>query len=376
VNVKNISEFYIFGAGKLGQLWYDCWKEFYKILGFIDNDISKQDNGYLGLNVYSIDKIPTSNAIVVALGNKFSKSVITQLVAVGYQVNINLFTITDVSATIPDKRYIEYSYKHVFDEFPNLNNPKSFNEKLNWLKLNYRTPLFTTLSDKIASRKYVSNLIGEEYVIPILDIWSFPDEIDYDILPNKFVLQCNHDSGSFIICTDKLKFDKNNAKNRLIKCLQEDFSLRSREWGYKNVERKVFASKYIGDIDVDYRLFVFNGEVKLVECHIYAKKYHHEGVRLTNLYLPNWTFLNVQHGYNYDESYHIDKPSNFEEMIKIAKILAGNIPFIRVDFWYHNNKIIFNEFALYPNAGFGVIKPKEWDFTLGEWLKLPEKIVL
>lgn len=272
-----------------------------------------------------------------------------------------------LASFIPDKTYLKMRFRLKMKKSLNLSDPKTFNEKINWLKLYNRNPLYTQMVDKYEMRKYVSEKIGEQYVVPLLGVWDTFDEIDFDELPDKFVLKCNHDSGSYVICTDKKNLDKKSAKIRIEDALKRNYYTGYREWAYKNVNKKIIAEPYLSYIGIDYRLFMFNGELKFVECFL-------DGVtdRRVNLYLPDWTYLPVVHEYPIDKDYQVEKPENFEEMVEIATVLSKDISLLRVDLWSIDGQIYVNEFTFFPNAGVGQFQPEEWDEKIGSWLVLPK----
>jgi len=283
-----------------------------------------------------------------------------------YRIIMNI--LKRLSTLLPDKVIINYLYRSRYGKKPDLKNPKTFNEKIQWLKLYNRDPLYTSMADKYEARKYVSEKVGEKHVVPLLGVWDSFDEIDFDALPDKFVLKCNHDSGSFVICTDKNKLDKKSAKTRLETALKRNYYTPYREWAYKNINKKIIAEKHIGYVDIDYRLFMFDGELRFIECFL-------DGVtnRRVNLYLPDWTYLHVQHEYPIDPDNQVTPPHNFDEMIELAKALSKDIPFLRVDLWNIDGHVYLNELTFYPNSGVGVFTPGEWDEKIGSWLTLPNK---
>lgn len=418
---------------------------------------------------------------------------------------------------IPDQMYLQMYYFAKYRRFINLKKPKTFNEKLQWLKLYDRNPLYTRLVDKVEVKRYVDDIIGDEYIIPTLGIWDEPDEINFDELPNQFVLKCNHDSGEIFICKDKMTFDKANTIKKLKQLLKNDYYLIGREWPYKNVKRKILAEKYMVNesgmeiencnilnfnektkiIQISYEQFIQNkrniyaddwkyieevitffvGKAKIVEkskqlseivgfvellskkldvirtefCSIEEKVYFCEiifgnengtedcvlrsfeeqlekiiklpskglltrikgydivillrggngreelsdykfmcfngivkciftcterysvtGLKVT-FFDANWNVLPFERAFP-KSSTKVEKPANFFKMIELAEILSKGIPFVRVDFYESNGKIYFGELTFYPGCGFEKFNPSEWDYKLGEWIKLPERV--
>ena len=272
---------------------------------------------------------------------------------------------------VPDEIYLKIAYRLEMKKKLNLANPQTFNEKLQWLKLHDRKPEYTQMVDKYAVREYIAKTIGEEYLIPLLGVWNAFDEIDFDQLPDQFVLKCNHDSGSVVICKDKKTFDVDAARKNINAGLAHNYYYGGREWPYKNVKPKIIAEKYMVDESgtelKDYKLFCFNGEVKIVEIDFDRFIKH-----TRNLYTSKWEFLNFQLLYPNDSSKYKDKPIALDDMIKMASYLSKNIPHLRVDFYQINNKIYFGELTFFHEAGFGLFSPNEWDKILGDWIKLPK----
>lgn len=272
-----------------------------------------------------------------------------------------------------DKKFIEKMFKATMDYPLNLENPKSFNEKLQWLKLYDRNPLYTKLVDKYKVREYISEKIGEDYLIPLLGVWDDPEEIDFDSLPNKFVLKCNHNSGlGMCICTDKSKIDIKKVKNELKSGLAQNYYLNGREWPYKNVSRKIICEKYMTDETGknlrDYKFYCFDGEPKLVG--IYQDR-NSDKETTGDFFDMNFEWVDLKFGMP-NALNKPQKPQKFQEMIKIAEILSEGMPEVRVDLYISNNKIYFGELTFFDGGGFDKIEPLEWDYKLGSWIKLPK----
>lgn len=272
-----------------------------------------------------------------------------------------------------DKKFIEKMFKATMDYPLNLENPKSFNEKLQWLKLYDRNPLYTKLVDKYKVREYISEKIGEDYLIPLLGVWDDPEEIDFDSLPNKFVLKCNHNSGlGMCICTDKSKIDIKKVKNELKSGLAQNYYLNGREWPYKNVSRKIICEKYMTDETGknlrDYKFYCFDGKPKIVG--IYQDR-NSDKETTGDFFDMNFEWVDLKFGMP-NALNKPQKPQKFQEMIKIAEILSEGIPEVRVDLYISNNKIYFGELTFFDGGGFDKIEPLEWDYKLGSWIKLPK----
>ena len=272
-----------------------------------------------------------------------------------------------------DKRYLEILYKAYIGDNLNLIDPRGFNEKLQWLKLYDRNPMYTELVDKYKVKEYIAEKIGVQYVIPPLGVWNKAEEIDFNVLPNKFVLKCTHDSGRVIICRNKNKLDITKARKELNDCLKRDFFYTGREWPYKNVSKKIIAEEFMDDGEhedlLDYKLMCFNGKVRCT--FVCSDRRSQDGLKVT-FFDNDWNKLPFQRHYP-SSSDKIVKPQSHEKMIKLAEILSQDIPFVRVDFYEIKGKIYFGELTFYPGSGFEEFEPKEWDRKLGDWLALPEK---
>lgn len=267
-----------------------------------------------------------------------------------------------------DEKYLKYIYKEKTGKELNIKNPKTFNEKLQWLKLYNRNPNYTMMVDKYEVRNYIKNTIGENYLIPMLGLYNSTKEIDFDKLPNKFVLKTTHDSGTVIICKDKETFNKKEAIKKLNKRLKMNYFYLWREWPYKNVKPRIIAEQYMEDKKTsslnDYKFYCFDGEPKMMFIVIDRGKN-----TKTNFYDMNFNKLELQQTYpNFTKE--IKKPKQFEEMIELARKLSKNIPHVRVDFYIINEKIYFGELTFFDAAGLDNFNPEEYDTILGNYIDL------
>lgn len=282
------------------------------------------------------------------------------------------FLVFKVCRFIPDKVWIQIKYRMFFGRFCNFKSPQSYNEKLQWLKLYYRKPLMTTMVDKYEAKKYVANLIGEEYIIPTIGVWDKFEDINFDTLPNQFVLKCTHDSGGLVICRDKSKLDISAACKRINKSLKRNYYYMHREWPYKNVKPRIIAEKYMEDESgyelKDYKWFCFDGHPKAL---FIAMDRGVEGEETKfDFYDENFKHLPFTNGHP-NSPHPAPKPISFEKMKELASKLSEGIPHVRVDFYDINGKIYFGELTFYHWSGMVPFEPKEWDYTFGIWLKLP-----
>lgn len=274
---------------------------------------------------------------------------------------------------LPDKSFLQLKYLVAFGKRLNLKNPETFNEKQNWLKLYDRKDLYTIMVDKVAVKEYVSKIIGEDKIIPTIGVWNNPDEIDFNSLPNRFVIKCNHNSGlGMCICKDKSKLDLDKLKKELKKGLNQNYYCNNREWPYKNVPRKILAEEYMEDTTFhylrDYKFFCFDGEVKALFIATDRDKGEHN-VKF-DFFDSEFNHLPFTNGHP-NADVLPEKPFCFEEMKRIASILSKGIPSVRVDLYEINGKVYFGELTFTHWGGFIPFVPEEWDYKFGSWIKLP-----
>lgn len=274
---------------------------------------------------------------------------------------------------VNDEEYLKKIFKVHMGHSLNLEDPKTFNEKLQWLKLYDRNPEYTKMVDKYKVRDYISEKIGKEYLIPLLGVWDDPDNIDFDSLPNKFVLKCNHNSGlGMCICKDKSKLDVKEVKKELKKGLNQDYYLNGREWPYKNVPRKIIAEKYmVNDSNskefTDYKFFCFNG---YVDCVMVCLD-RNSGDPKFYFFDKDWKLKRLnKRGKEAPKDFTIPKPECIDEMFEIASKLSEGFPFVRVDLYQSYGKIYFGEMTFYPDSGFDSNILKESDDYFGKLIDL------
>ena len=275
--------------------------------------------------------------------------------------------------TLPDKLYLQLVYFKHFKRFINFSNPRSYNEKLQWLKINNRKPIFTDMVDKYKVRDYVANKIGKEYLIPLVGgPWFDANDIDVDKLPNQFVIKCNHDSGSAIICRDKSKFDFEDCKKTLSQHMKNNLFWYGREWPYKNVTPCIIAEQYLelnSQNCAEYKMFCFNGEVKIVlVCKGAARV---AGERTNDFFDVNFNRIPVT-VHNPNSNDVLRKPAAYEELLRIAKELSQGMTHVRVDTYVLNDKVYFGELTFFHNAGFTRFNPEEYDLRWGEYIKISD----
>lgn len=270
---------------------------------------------------------------------------------------------------LSDKDYISINYKHVFGKDVDFDNPKTFNEKLQWLKLYDRRPEYTQMVDKYEAKQYVGERIGFDHIVPSFGVWNCFDEIDFDRLPQRFVLKCTHDSGGTVFCHSKDSFDRNRAKRKLEKSLASNYYVESREWPYKNVKPRILAEELLQDSSgevKDYKFYCFDGVVRFLMIN---SDRNSSKPTKADYFDSNFNWLDFKWGYDHAEV-RPKKPVLFDEMIEIATKLSKGLPCIRVDLYECNNQVYFGELTFYDGGGFARFDPPEWDLKIGNLLDL------
>lgn len=270
---------------------------------------------------------------------------------------------------IPDALWLKIIFRIKMGHRLNLSNPQTFNEKLQWLKLHDRNPLYTKLVDKYEVKKIVADIIGEEYIIPTLGVWNQFDDIDFNKLPNQFVLKCTHDSGGLVICKDKTKLDINAAKKKIEKSLKANYYWGFREWPYKDVKPRIIAEKYMVDESgtelKDYKVFCFDGKPKALfvatDRGIHQTKF--------DFFDTNFNHLPFMQHYPNNTEREITKPKGLEKMLVLAEKLTQDFKHCRADFYDINGHVYFGELTFSHFSGFEPFEPKEWDYKFGDWIK-------
>lgn len=270
-----------------------------------------------------------------------------------------------------DKKYIQFIWKNRMNYPLNLDNPKTYNEKLQWLKLYNQNPSFTTMVDKYLVKDYVASIIGEEYIIPTLGVYESVDDIEFEVLPNQFVLKCTHDSGGIVICKDKSKLDTVQAIKKIRKSMNTDFYLLAREWPYKNVQRRILAEKYMEDEDThelrDYKFFCFNGKPEFL---FIATGRQSRNEPYFDFFDMDFNHLPFTHGHP-NSPILPEKPKEFELMKQLSEKLSHGFAHLRVDLYEINGKVFFGELTFFHHSGMVPFEPQEWDYKLGELIELP-----
>ena len=276
----------------------------------------------------------------------------------------------DLLKFLSDKAFIKAVYRAKFGKKLNLKNPKTFNEKLQWLKLNDKDPKYAKMVDKYEAKKYVGDIIGEEYIIPTYGVYDNFDEINFNSLPNSFVIKCTHDSGGVAICKDKKIFDKKSAKEKIEKSLKRNYFNEGREPVYKYVKPRIIVEKYMEDKKqkeiVDYKFFCFNGEPKIM----YISDGSHTENQSIAFFDMDYNLLDIERE-DYKKMVDIPlKPKNFEKMKEFSRILSKNMYHLRVDFYEINGHLYFGELTFITCSGLIPFKKQEYDELLGSYLDI------
>lgn len=291
-----------------------------------------------------------------------------------YIYYVDVAELVDCVTMLPDKQFLELKYYLRLGKTLDISSPKSFNEKLQWLKLYDRKPEYHLLVDKYEVKRIVADKIGEKYIIPTLGVWNSFDEIDFEKLPNRFVLKCTHDSGSTVICKDKEIFNRSEAKEKLESCRNKDYYKLEREWVYKDIQPRIIAEPYMEDDAThelrDYKFFTFGG--KAMAMFVACDRGNSEETKF-DFFDMDYIHLPFINGHP-NADIMPEKPKGFKLMIQLAEYLAKGIPHVRIDFYEVNGKVYFGEFTFFHWSGLVPFEPDIWDEKFGDWLELPVSV--
>jgi len=284
----------------------------------------------------------------------------------------SLICETKLAQKMSDAQYLKLRFYGETGYKLNLQNPKTFNEKLQWLKIHNRREAYTMMVDKVAVKEYVAQKLEAEYVIPNLGVWERPEDVDFDALPDRFVIKCNHNSGlGMYICRDKANMDREKVLAQLRKGLAEDYYLNGREWPYKNVPRRILAEEYlsdgVSDALEDYKVLCFDGEPKLIELH---RGRFTEG-HTQDFYDTDWNKLPIGQVGETNSDIDFPRPELLEEMLELSARLAEGIPHVRVDWYEVKGKLYFGELTFFDGSGFCAFLDIKDDYLLGNWIPVP-----
>lgn len=283
----------------------------------------------------------------------------------------NYFTIEGLYTCIfPDKMYIKKIYRKKTGKNINLQTPRTFNEKCNWIKLYDRNPIYTVMADKYLARQYINERIGDSHLIPLIGVWNNADDIDFDSLPEKFVIKCNHDNG-VIICHDKKSLNFEEVRNNLNSRLKRNYYKKYREWPYKNIPRKIICEKLLENSNgknlLEYNVFCFNGVPKFFKVGSVL----HDGTLAKDFYDIDWNHLDMTTGASAGDIF--SKPIYYDKLLEIAKKLSEGTTHVRIDFYDCDGKLYNGEMTFFSNGGHMKFNPEKWNFIWGECLTLPKK---
>ena len=275
---------------------------------------------------------------------------------------------------VPDSLYLKVLYRVIMGRKLNLKNPKEYNEKLQWLKLNDRKPEYSTMVDKYEVRGYIEDLLGDKYLIPCLGIYDSVDDIDIDALPDRFVLKCTHDSGSVEICKDKSSFDIEGARHRLSQAMKRNYYATYREWPYKYVKPRIIAEGYLegdgGDLK-DYKVMCFNGEAKIIEVH--ENRFVEGKVHTQTFYDREWNIVPLTQVETVTVDRPGERPRQLDEILRLSELIAKDMYHARIDWYIEGDKIYFGEITFFDGSGFESFSTPEMERMLGDMINLPEK---
>lgn len=279
-----------------------------------------------------------------------------------------LYTISPI---FPDKLYLKLLFPLRTGYKLNLKNPQTYNEKLQWMKLNYRNDLYPKLVDKYEFKEYARKIVGNKYIIKTYGVWNSFDEIGFDALPEQFVLKTTHDQGGVVVCKNKSEFDIEKAKQKLNKHLKRrNLYYLMREWPYKYVKPRILAEELLIENDdiglKDYKFYCFHGEPKI----LYISYGRQGSETYLDYYDIEFNKLDIKRPKYIQPKEIMKKPENYDEMLNLAKLLSKDEPHVRVDFYNINNQIKLGEFTLFQGGGMMPFYPKEWDFRMGDWINI------
>lgn len=272
---------------------------------------------------------------------------------------------------IPDKTYLKIAFRLNVRKKLDLDNPVGYNQKLQWIKINDRRPEYIKMVDKYEAKELVGKTIGYQYIIPTLGVWDRFEDIDFNSLPEKFVLKCTHDSGGLVICKSKDELDFKQARKRIDKCLRRNYYWQGREWPYKGVKPRIIAEQYMEDVEThdlrDYKFFAFDG---IVRALFVATERQRQGEETKfDFFDAEYNHLDIKHGHPNADSIPA-KPSRFDEMKELASQLSKGYPQLRVDFYEVNGKVYFGELTLFHHGGLVPFEPEKWDNIFGDWITI------
>ena len=272
---------------------------------------------------------------------------------------------------VPDEPFLKIKYRQSLGKALHLEHPQTYNEKLQWLKLHNRDPLYTKLVDKYEVRSFIADRLGSAYSVPLVGgPWNSPAEIDFDALPDQFVLKCTHDSGGLMICRDKSALDRDQVRRKLSACLARNYYWSKREWPYKDVPPRIIAEQYMQDGETQnlnvYKILNFGGTPRIIQT-IQNDKTKAETI---DYFDTDWNLLDLRQGFPNSEN-PLPRPKTLPDMLWAAAVLSAGFPTLRTDFYEVNGRVYFSEITFYTDSGLCPFEPPSWDLLLGTWTRLP-----
>ncbi len=370
----SLNKVYIFCVNFTGLALADYLSCKRVVVEFLDNDVSKQGTIIYGFRCIAPQKADLHVHCVIA-ATKSAEVIKQQLADRGFE-SFDLVddewkseNIDGFAPSMDDRKYLQFDWYVRYGWCLDLNNPRSFNEKIQWLKLHDRNEKYKYLVDKYEVKKIVAQRIGSKYVVPIVGVYDSFSDIDFRELPEQFVIKNTHDSGSTVICRDRNNFDIKEASEKINRTWRQDYFYYEREWSYKGIRPRVLIEELLIDentFDInDYKFFCFDGEVKLVQVD-FDRTIEHK----RNLYSPEWEFLEASICYPNDKFHVIKKPDSLDEMLWCAKELSKGIPHVRIDLYYVRGRVYFGEYTFYHGGGYEEFRPKELGMRLGQYISV------
>jgi len=399
----------MFGAGLIGQTWgYDlALAAGFQINFFCDDHIpagTALRDGILTITPEDLYTYKDAVLVLLTVSEKFQEEIRTQLTQNGITHILEMgdsfaqdiyfslekendpVLLEKYKAFMDDSEYLKRRFQYVTGYPLDLECPKTFLEKMNWIKVHCRKKIYTQMADKVYAKTFVSSIIGQGYVVPSYGVWNSFDEIDFQCLPDQFVLKTNHDSGGIVICKDKSQFDKAAARKKLMNAMKYNYYLAGREWPYKDIEPRILAEQYLGSGSVysspeeralgegpwnafgllDYKVHCFQGKPMFIET-IGSRDYKTHTAYET-IYDFQWNEQNWGFGDYPRYKTALPKPSTLDEMYKCSKILSSGIGYIRIDWYEVQKELKFGELTMIPNSGYLLYNEdwtKESDLMLG-----------
>lgn len=380
-----LSKVVIFGAGKSGvMLSKILTANNVKVICCFDNNENLWGKYLWGEKIIITKPQHLGTGISVITGlyrNDLYNSIKGQTEKLGYKIiRIPWIEINKCVELLPDREYLELEWKLRFGKEIDIDNPRTFNEKLQWLKLYDRRESYIIFADKYMAKKYVGDMIGKEHIIPLIDTWNNANDIDFNKLPSKFVLKCNHNSGGgMFICNNKFEINQKFVREELNSELKKDYYLVHREWSYKIEKHLIIAEELLEDYStnnkngslINYNFYCFNGEPRFLYVRIDDISGGSKGQAYLSFKKLDWSKAPFCRSDHLEMSFDVKRPSNFSEMIDIARTLSKGFPFVRCDLYCVRGKIFFSEMTFYPGGGYGKFEPEEWEEKMGEWINLP-----